>query len=194
MDAAARQELAAILRQTRDYLGALQEDGATRVDVSLEAAARLAPRPRKTTTTRTAVTPPGGVRAAARPPAAAPVPAREAPRPVAARPSAPAAPSTAAGAPGDPVGAELRRIAAVVARCAKCPLQKERMRTVPGQGNPHPEILFVGEAPGAEEDRQGVPFVGEAGELLAKMIEAMGVRAGRGIHRQYGQVSSAGQS
>lgn len=49
------------------------------------------------------------------------------------------------------------------------------MRTVPGQGNLHPEILFVGEAPGVDEDRQGIPFVGEAGQLLTKMIEAMGL-------------------
>lgn len=175
MDAAARQELAAILRQTRDYLGALQEDGVTRVDVSLEAAARLAPKPRQPAAGRGPAAAQGGTRPAVRPPVAAPIPVRGAPRPVVPRPATPVAPSPADAAPGDPVVVELRRIASVVARCAKCPLHKERMRTVPGQGNPHPDILFVGEAPGADEDRQGVPFVGDAGQLLAKMIEAMGL-------------------
>jgi DNA polymerase len=46
---------------------------------------------------------------------------------------------------------------------------------VPGQGNPHPEIMFIGEAPGEDEDLQGLSFVGKAGQLLTKMIEAMGL-------------------
>ena len=45
---------------------------------------------------------------------------------------------------------------------------------MPGVGNPRPDILFIGEAPGADEDREGIPFVGRAGKLLTKMIEAMG--------------------
>lgn len=172
MDAAARQAVAGILRQTREYLGALKEDGATRVDVSLEAAARLSAKP----------TPPeAAVRPSVRQPAVAPAPSRVAPRPMAApsgaaRPAVSAPPLPEPAAPGDPAVVGLGRIASVVARCAKCPLHKERMRTVPGQGNPHPEILFVGEGPGADEDRQGVPFVGEAGQLLTKMIEAMGLK------------------
>jgi DNA polymerase len=69
----------------------------------------------------------------------------------------------------------LAAIATAVSTCTKCGLHKTRTRTVPGQGSPHPEIMFVGEGPGEEEDRQGLAFVGAAGQLLTKMIEAMGL-------------------
>ena len=62
-----------------------------------------------------------------------------------------------------------------IAGCRKCGLHVTRTRTVPGQGNPHPEIMFVGEAPGEDEDLQGLAFVGRAGQLLTKMIQAMGL-------------------
>jgi len=68
----------------------------------------------------------------------------------------------------------LEQIAQVVGTCTKCPLHATRTHTVPGEGNPKPRLLFVGEAPGADEDRQGRPFVGAAGQLLDKMIGAMG--------------------
>lgn len=71
---------------------------------------------------------------------------------------------------------ELRKIAAEVAVCKKCGLHSSRTNTVPGQGSPSPEIMFIGEAPGADEDEQGIPFVGRSGQLLTKMIEAMGIR------------------
>lgn len=58
--------------------------------------------------------------------------------------------------------------------CKKCALHKTRTNVVPGQGNMHPEIMFIGEAPGADEDAQGLSFVGRAGKLLTKMIVAMG--------------------
>jgi len=67
-------------------------------------------------------------------------------------------------------------IAAEIAKCEKCGLHGTRTKTVPGQGIPTPEIMFVGEAPGADEDEQGLAFVGAAGKLLTKMIEAMGLR------------------
>jgi len=70
----------------------------------------------------------------------------------------------------------LDAIAKRVAGCTRCDLHKGRTRTVPGQGNPRPEILFVGEGPGADEDIQGLAFVGRAGQLLTKMIEAMGCK------------------
>jgi uracil-DNA glycosylase len=70
--------------------------------------------------------------------------------------------------------ASLAAIAAAVAACTRCPLHKTRTNTVPGQGNPQPDILFVGEAPGRDEDRQGLAFVGRAGQLLTRMIAAMG--------------------
>ncbi len=74
----------------------------------------------------------------------------------------------------DASGGELASIAGEIALCSDCVLHFERNRTVPGQGNPAPEILFVGEAPGRDEDEQGLAFVGRAGQLLTKMIEAMG--------------------
>ena len=61
--------------------------------------------------------------------------------------------------------------------CTRCELHRlGRSQTVFGVGNPRPRLVFVGEGPGAEEDRQGIPFVGRAGQLLTKMIEAMTLR------------------
>jgi len=72
-------------------------------------------------------------------------------------------------------GRTLGEIAGEIRMCSACPLCASRTRTVPGEGNPdRPDILFVGEGPGAEEDAQGRPFVGAAGQLLDKMITAMG--------------------
>ena len=59
--------------------------------------------------------------------------------------------------------------------CKKCELCEERTNTVFGEGSPDADLVFVGEGPGAEEDKQGRPFVGRAGELLTKMITAMGL-------------------
>ena len=61
-----------------------------------------------------------------------------------------------------------------IAGCPKCKLCKTRTNIVFGTGNPQASLLFVGEAPGEKEDQQGEPFVGRAGQLLTKMIEAMG--------------------
>lgn len=64
-----------------------------------------------------------------------------------------------------------------VLRCTKClELVNNRNTVVFGSGNPKANLVFVGEAPGAEEDRQGLPFVGRAGQLLTKMIEAIKLR------------------
>ena len=62
-----------------------------------------------------------------------------------------------------------------VKSCTKCELSRTRTRTVFGQGNPDARLVFVGEAPGFDEDRQGLAFVGRAGQLLTKMIVAMGL-------------------
>lgn len=70
--------------------------------------------------------------------------------------------------------ADLGAIAATVKKCTKCKLHATRTNTVPGQGHPHPEILFIGEGPGEDEDLSGLAFVGMAGKLLTKMIAAMG--------------------
>ena len=62
-----------------------------------------------------------------------------------------------------------------VKACVKCPhLVRSRTQTVFGVGNPYADLMFVGEAPGADEDAQGEPFVGRAGQLLTRIIETMG--------------------
>jgi DNA polymerase len=61
-----------------------------------------------------------------------------------------------------------------IAGCPRCKLSKSRTNIVFGQGNPKADLMFVGEAPGADEDEQGLAFVGRAGQLLTKIIEAMG--------------------
>ncbi|MCX6354554.1 MAG: uracil-DNA glycosylase [Candidatus Aureabacteria bacterium] len=60
--------------------------------------------------------------------------------------------------------------------CRKCGLAKTRKKTVFGSGSPRASVLFIGEAPGAEEDRQGLPFVGRAGQLLTKMLAFIGLK------------------
>jgi uracil-DNA glycosylase len=101
------------------------------------------------------------------------LPARPGP---AAPPLKPCPPAPAA--PSDSASAAARRalddIATTIAACRRCALHQTRTRTVPGQGCPTTEILFVGEAPGADEDLQGLAFVGAAGQLLTRMIAAMG--------------------
>jgi uracil-DNA glycosylase family 4 len=73
--------------------------------------------------------------------------------------------------------AMLAEVHARVKVCELCPhLAKSRTQTVFGVGNTHAEIMFIGEAPGADEDKQGEPFVGRAGQLLTKIIETMGFR------------------
>ena len=62
-----------------------------------------------------------------------------------------------------------------VADCQRCPLAGTRKNIVFGDGNAAAKIVFVGEAPGADEDEQGLPFVGRAGQLLTKIINAMGL-------------------
>ena len=59
--------------------------------------------------------------------------------------------------------------------CTRCPLYETRTKVVFGAGNADADLMFVGEAPGAEEDRQGLPFVGRAGQLLNQMLEEIGL-------------------
>jgi DNA polymerase len=77
---------------------------------------------------------------------------------------------------GDPVAA-LKLIREDLGDCTRCKLhQQGRKQIVFGVGNPRAELMFVGEGPGADEDTQGEPFVGRAGQLLNNMIKAMGIR------------------
>ncbi len=71
--------------------------------------------------------------------------------------------------------AELESISRRVSACTLCRLHQERAQAVFCRGNPRAELMFIGEGPGAEEDRQGLAFVGPAGKLLDKMVFAMGL-------------------
>ena len=119
-------------------------------------------------------------------------PAAPAPKPVEIRrpapveipkpaPESPRTEPTYAPLPARPSGAgkaaQLAALSGPVLACAKCPnLVASRTQVVFGVGNPDAEIMFVGEAPGADEDMVGEPFVGKAGQLLTKIIETMGLR------------------
>jgi DNA polymerase len=73
-------------------------------------------------------------------------------------------------------------LAAEVAGCTRCVLADSRTNTVFSRGNPEAQLCFVGEAPGADEDAQGLPFVGRAGQLLDRMISAMGLSPERDVY------------
>jgi len=70
----------------------------------------------------------------------------------------------------------LGSLAVRVASCKRCDLHKTRRNVVFGSGSPTAKLMFIGEAPGQDEDLQGLPFVGRAGQLLTKIIEAMGLK------------------
>jgi len=74
------------------------------------------------------------------------------------------------------VAENLETIRVDLNNCELCKLSPTRKNIVFGSGNPHADLMFVGEAPGADEDEQGLPFVGRAGQLLTKIIEAIDMR------------------
>ena len=78
-------------------------------------------------------------------------------------------------APADERREELVALFEEVKVCEKCPLHETRGKAVFGAGDADADLMFVGEAPGAEEDRQGLPFVGRAGQLLNQMLEEIGL-------------------
>lgn len=86
--------------------------------------------------------------------------------------SPPAAAGSVDAAAGD--GGELEAVAAEASACTRCRLSRGRRSVVFGSGDRHADLMFIGEGPGAQEDRQGLPFVGPAGALLTKIIEAIG--------------------
>jgi uracil-DNA glycosylase family 4 len=77
---------------------------------------------------------------------------------------------------------EWRDFAADVDACVACGLAHSRRKSVPGVGDTNAEWLFVGEAPGSEEDAKGEPFVGQAGRLLDNMLAALGMRRGENVY------------
>lgn len=140
-----------LVENVRAYLAIQKESGLSRIAVSPNVVRELG----DLTTSAPAPAPPP------RPPAA---PAATPPPPPLARPQA--------GRDGD---LALKAIRQRIAGCRECPLCETRTHTVPGQGSADPELIFIGEGPGANEDAQGLAFVGRAGQLLTKMIEAMGL-------------------
>ena len=91
------------------------------------------------------------------------------------QPAGSVATAATAPPPGDAVaGLDWPALEARVANCSRCALHETRTRTVFGTGNREADWLIIGEAPGADEDRQGEPFVGRAGQLLTEMLKAAG--------------------
>ncbi len=153
----------ALAAETRRLLA--READAGKGDLWALAAAET-PRPRKPRARAAAA---AEATAPAEAPAAAEAPA---PPPVASEQKA-AELSDLEIAPLSPPGDTLEQIAGEVRSCLKCGLSTTRTKAVPGVGTGRVGVVFVGEAPGAAEDAQGEPFVGRAGQLLTKMIEAM---------------------
>ncbi len=125
----------------------------------------------------------GATVAAAKRPTSAPAassakaatPAATVPPRVSAAAAVAAAPPADTDEPAAPRGAAaLQVVRDHLGDCQRCKLAPQRTNLVFGVGNPLADLIFVGEAPGADEDAQGEPFVGKAGQLLTKMIEAMG--------------------
>lgn len=146
MDPSLNDEARRIVAATRAWLSELAEEGVEQGDL---------PRP------------PEGAAPVAVPAAAQPTPLRT-----------PASPAPSGGQP-DLLGAAspwgehptLEAVRETLGECTRCRLAEGRSKIVFGDGNPDADLLFVGEGPGAEEDRRGLPFVGRAGELLTAMIE-----------------------
>jgi DNA polymerase len=149
-DADAREELRALVGQLRTNLAKRQRSGLAGVP--------------KTPSARKAAAAPPVVQAAAAAVARAAAP-----------PSAPPPAPDDDDASGRSTGAKgLALVREDLGDCRRCKLAPLRTNLVFGVGNPNAHLVFVGEAPGADEDAQGEPFVGKAGQLLTKMIEAMG--------------------
>lgn len=88
----------------------------------------------------------------------------------------PAAPPQAEALPPEQHFAALKLIREEIGDCTRCQLSKGRNKIVFGDGDPNAKLMFVGEGPGADEDAQGLPFVGRGGQLLNNMINAMGLK------------------
>lgn len=159
--------LTEIIGETINALEAMKRAGVTHLAISPRTLSELAIAP----VARIASRPSAG-RSAAITPAATGVarPAVPPPR------ITPAAPRLAPAAPRPDQSAALAELAAKIGLCTKCDeLSRCRHHVVVGDGNAQADLMFIGEAPGHDEDIQGKPFVGAAGQLLTKIIEAMGL-------------------
>ena len=97
-------------------------------------------------------------------------------QPIPPRKPFPSAPAISDAVPASDRAAALQLIRDEIGDCTRCALHKGRNKLVFGDGSPSARLMFVGEGPGADEDAQGLPFVGKAGQLLNNMISAMGLR------------------
>ncbi|MGD0902204.1 MAG: uracil-DNA glycosylase [Terracidiphilus sp.] len=97
-------------------------------------------------------------------------------QPIPARRASPAPPQVAEAVPAAGRAAALQLIRDEIGDCTRCALHTGRTKLVFGDGSPAARLMFVGEGPGADEDAQGLPFVGRAGQLLNNMIAAMGLK------------------
>ncbi len=185
-----REDLSELVRDLRGHLSWLADNGVRELPAPPRpsaASVQAANAPASSSTrsgslrdaVRSAVGSPSPTRAVAPPPAQAPV---AVPRPAAnvipfaprSNIVAPAQPPPASAPATPAIRRSLEEIRAEIGACQRCKLGKTRTNLVFGVGNPKAELVFVGEGPGADEDAQGIPFVGKAGQLLTKMIEAMG--------------------
>jgi uracil-DNA glycosylase len=157
------QAIREIAREAARHLAWLKEEGVTDVP---------RPEPRRTTAAPEAA---GGARTApGEPGTSLPLPRTpKSPAPGAATPPGAATYTLDHKGCGSP---PLLAVRSDLGECTRCKLGPTRRTLVFGVGNPQAELVFVGEGPGADEDAQGEPFVGRAGQLLTKMIEAMGYR------------------
>lgn len=159
-------ELVTLISDTREQLAYLHELGVTNVETKLPAS-NLAARTDSNTASNNTTSSSGGTNASpnVRQPVAAPVPQDAlfgdlaAPAPVIEKSSE-----------------TFEQIWAEIGNCTRCPLYQGRTNIVHTEGNRRARLMFVGEAPGADEDAQSRPFVGRAGQLLTKIIEAIGFK------------------
>ena len=167
-----KEELIGLLRDSREQARFLGELGVENIVLGSSSVQNAAAAP--------AIT--GAAEAAARmPPTDNPQPALEVPR----RQTSPASPPSADSLFGEAAttapslaksSETLEQIWTDIGECTRCGLCEGRTQVVNTHGNRNARLMFVGEAPGADEDAQGKPFVGRAGQLLTKMIEAMGMK------------------
>ncbi|MEM7408614.1 MAG: uracil-DNA glycosylase family protein [Myxococcota bacterium] len=158
MDAELRDELRAGLAAARRWLAEYAEEG-----IELRPVAPATPAPNEPDPNAAETTPAADDAAKA-----TPEPVATSSEPVARAPE----PLTLLEEPAPfPPGASLDDVREALGDCQRCRLSEGRTQIVFGDGNPQADLMFVGEGPGAEEDRRGLPFVGRAGELLTAMIE-----------------------
>lgn len=172
-----RHELLQLARSARAWVEWVHDSGLdvapTETDLGgvLDALERGPAPPRRGAARSRGTSPARGRSGSPEPPRRAPPAPREEPRRAPAATPAPAP----HGLPPEERRRRLEVLAGEVSGCTRCPLHEGRTQTVFARGNPSAKVVFVGEGPGFHEDQQGVPFVGKAGQLLDKMIGAMGL-------------------